>query len=344
VRLQRLALAAGLALFLWLLHRIGLGVVAASLARIGWGFAAVLGLEAAVVLSTTLGWRWTLPPDRRVPAGALVAMRIAGDGVNALAPAAVVGGELTRAGLLSRFLPGAEALSSVGLAAMAQFLAQVLFVGLGATILPGAGLQPRLRVLGLCLLAFVAVFAAALHRLSRKGGAAPGRLRRLFERLAIGLARRFGREEFWRDLERQVFGFVRRRPGRLALSVLFFFLGWSVGIAEVALVLALLGSPMGVGTAFSIAVLAVLVEGALFFVPSRVGVQEGGFYAIFAALGLDPVQGFTLGLVRRLRELTWGLVGLMILGFFRRRIGNAPAAEIRMTSPEPALPSRPASP
>lgn len=64
---------------------------------------------------------------------------------------------------------------------------------------------------------------------------------------------------------------------------------------------------------------AVLVEGALFFVPARVGVQEGGLYAIFLALGLDPVAGFSLGIVRRLRELTWGLAGPAILAFVRRR-------------------------
>jgi hypothetical protein len=64
-------------------------------------------------------------------------------------------------------------------------------------------------------------------------------------------------------------------------------------------------------------VLAVLIEGAFFFVPARVGVQEGGLYTIFFALGLDPAKGFSLGLVRRLRELVWGLVGLIILGLCR---------------------------
>jgi len=74
VKLERLALIAGVGLFLWLLHRIGLAAVWSSLARIGWGFAAILLLESVVVLSTTLAWRQTVPPDRPVALRSLLAM------------------------------------------------------------------------------------------------------------------------------------------------------------------------------------------------------------------------------------------------------------------------------
>ena len=40
---------------------------------------------------------------------------------------------------------------------------------------------------------------------------------------------------------------------------------------------------------------------------------------IFLAAGLDTAKGFTLGLVRRIRELCWAAVGLGILG----RLGGA---------------------
>lgn len=317
MKLRRLALAAGLVLFVWLLDRIGLGVIAHSLKRVGWGFAAVLALEALVVLFTTLGWRQTLSPSGRVPLRALFAMRLAADGVNALAPAAVVGGELVRAGLLARFVPVAQALGSVGLAAMSQFLGQVLFLGLGAMLVRDGVLQPRLRLLGVALLAFLVIFAAVLRRIAHRRRDAPGRFGRLRTWLARALPGRLLREGFGRELDEQVFGTVRDRPGRLALSVLFFFAAWLVNVGEVALVLRFLGTPVAAATALGIAVLAVLVEGVLFFVPARVGVQEGGLYAIFLVLGLDPVLGFSLGLVRRLRELTWGLAGLVVLGLLR---------------------------
>lgn len=324
MKLQRLALLAGLLLFVWLIFRIGPGVIGRNLARVGWGFALVLALETVTLAFLTLGWRRTLPPGQRVPWPSLVAMRLAGDAVNALAPAAVVGGEAIRAGLLSRFLPAAESLASVGLAAMTQFLAQVLFVGLGATVAPAGTLQPRLRLLGLALLAGLFLFAALLRRISRRRETPPRPIGRLLVRLGRTLGGSASGEDFWRDLRRNVFGAIRERPGDHILSVLFFFCAWLVSIVEVGLILRLLGIPVLPGMALSIAVLLVLVEGVLFFVPGRVGVQEGGLYAIFLALGLDPAQGFSLGLVRRLRELVWGLVGLTILGVYRRRPENIP--------------------
>jgi uncharacterized protein (TIRG00374 family) len=318
LRFERLAFAAGLGLFLWLLHRIGLEAIGRNLARVGWGFAAVLALETVVVLLVTLGWSRTLPPDRRLPFSSLVAMRMAGDGVNALAPAAVVGGEIVHARLLARFIPAAEALGSVGLAAMAQFLAQVLFIGLGAILARSGALAPRLRLLGLALLAFLAVFVALLERLSRRREGPPGRVARWLGRVARVFPGGGPREGFFRDLDRNVFGAIRERPLALALAVLLFLCAWLVSAVEVGLIMALLGTPVPAGTAFAIAVLTVLVEGLFFFVPARVGVQEGGLYAIFLALGLDPARGFSLGVVRRLRELTWGLAGLAILSHYRR--------------------------
>lgn len=327
MRLRRLALGAGFVLLLWLTHRIGFGVIVRCLRQVGWGFAAVLALEGVVVLLTTLGWRRTLPDEKRVPFPSLIAIRIAGDGVNALAPVAVVGGELVKAGLLSRYVPGPEALASVGLAAMCQFLAQVLFVGLGATFARTGALESRLRVLGPCLLAFLALFVVLLSWAFRRRGPAA----QLLARLAAWVGRRGEgktvRPEFASDLSAHVAASFREHPGRLASSVLLFLGGWLISCAETALVMAFLGAPVSVGTAFSIAVLAVLVEGVFFFVPARVGIQEGGLYAIFLALGLDPVLGFTLGLVRRLRELTSGLAGFAILGFLRMQSPEAGAPE-----------------
>jgi hypothetical protein len=58
----------------------------------------------------------------------------------------------------------------------------------------------------------------------------------------------------------------------------------------------------------------VLIDGILFFVPGKVGTQEGGKVLLFATLGLDPARGLTVGVVRRIRELTYAGVGLAALG------------------------------
>jgi hypothetical protein len=65
--------------------------------------------------------------------------------------------------------------------------------------------------------------------------------------------------------------------------------------------------------ALTIQVLATAIDAILFLVPARAGIQEGGKVLIFSILGLDTAKGLALGIARRIRELGWGLVGLLIL-------------------------------
>jgi hypothetical protein len=50
-------------------------------------------------------------------------------------------------------------------------------------------------------------------------------------------------------------------------------------------------------------------------VPAKAGTQEGGKVLLFAARGLNPARGLTVGIVRRIRELTYAGLGLMALGW-----------------------------
>jgi hypothetical protein len=75
----------------------------------------------------------------------------------------------------------------------------------------------------------------------------------------------------------------------------------------------------------------VLIDGILFFVPAKVGTQEGGKVVLFAALGLSPARGLTVGVVRRIRELAYAGLGLAALGWLTAR----PAPLSARPSPRP---------
>jgi lysylphosphatidylglycerol synthase-like protein len=313
VKVERVSFVLGLALFVWLVHRIGVAAITTNLGKLGAGFLVILALEFIPLSLATLGWRATRRSLRRIPLRSLLAMRLAGDAVNAVAPAAVLGGEIIRGKLLSRFVSPAEVLSSVSLAAMAQFIAQALFVGTGAMLLPVPSLQPRLQIVGGAILVLLAVFGELVARWT--GGREQVRTHPRFVAWLDSVTRgRLAGFFRWDDLTARLGDTVRGRNGSLTISILCYTGGWLVAVPEVYLILKFFGAPAGVPTAFSIAVLMVAVEGIFFFVPARAGILEGGLYAIFSVLGLDPVLGVSLGLVRRLRELTWAALGLTLLG------------------------------
>ena len=116
-----------------------------------------------------------------------------------------------------------------------------------------------------------------------------------------------------------IFGAFRSRPRDLAAAVFCFLGAWSVGVVEAWLILGFLRAPVSWGTAFAIESLSVLIETAFFFVPAKMGTQEGGKVAIFAALGLGAAKGFSMGFVRRLRELAWAFAGLVSFAALERR-------------------------
>jgi hypothetical protein len=303
----------------WLLYRIGLATLIRNLSDLGWGFLVVLALHGLPVLLNTLAWQRMLPGDSPVRLRDLAPMLVAGDAVNAVNPLGVVGGELMRASLLSRMLPAPIAVASVGLVAMAQFVSQILFVlsGMPVALMWIRDAQLRRGLLVLCVL--LAILLALVLLLAWSQSALEWIGRRL-GRIPWLKARWASQPERWKSLEAELVGVLRKRPGAFAASVGASFLDWQVGVLEALLILHFVHQPVGWAQAYAIEVLSVTIEGVLFFVPAKVGAQEGGKVLIFLAMGLDPAKGLALGFTRRLCQLAWAGVGLVILGRSQRRI------------------------
>ena len=285
----------------------------------GWGFALIFALQAVAILSITLAWWHMVPPEHRdaTPVRSLAAILLSGDAINAVTPSAVIGGELVRVSLMRRLVPTPTSVGSTTLTAMARFSAQTLFILTGVPFVLGLTADRGLRN-GLLILSAILCFQLGLIMGLAWSPGGLGMLLRWLDRLGWWRALRKKREDGWRSLADATVGTLRRRPGDFVLSVGFHYIGWVVGIVEARLILSLLLAPVTWRQAFAIESLSVAIEGILFFVPAKMGTQEGGKYVIFAALGLDPAKGFMLGFVRRLRELAWAAVGLAIYGWFQR--------------------------
>jgi len=107
-----------------------------------------------------------------------------------------------------------------------------------------------------------------------------------------------------------------------------FFVGWTLGAVEVSLALYLLRIPLTLERVLVIEILSTTIDAILFFVPGKVGTQEGGKVLIFSMLGLDPAQGLSFAIMRRIREMTWAGIGLLVLSRDARRPGRTVTAEV----------------
>ena len=89
---------------------------------------------------------------------------------------------------------------------------------------------------------------------------------------------------------------------------------WFFGALELYAIFFLLNQKITFLEAIAIETLVQLVRAMLFFIPSNLGTQEGVFVLAVNALKDSTPLGLAVAIIRRLREVIWISIGL-ILGF-----------------------------
>jgi uncharacterized membrane protein YbhN (UPF0104 family) len=312
-RLPFLFLVAGLICLIWLIHNVGLPALLSNLRQIGWGIAVVIAAELMVDVLNTRGWWYTFPGEvRTVPFLSLYGIRQAGAAINAITPTAMVGGEAVKAILLKRYLPLSDGLASVIAAKLSLALGQALFVMVGLVVFLHRLLLPATVKVALIAVFLLTVLGCLLFlRLQRKGLFAS--LWRLTDRVGLPSSVLAGLREKATTIDEKLMSFYATHSIDFAVSVLFHFLAQGLGALQIFLLLVWLGVPAGLLTCLAVEALSLLIDGALFFVPGKVGVQEGGKVLIFIALGFTTATGLTVGIALRLNQIALILLGLVSL-------------------------------
>jgi uncharacterized protein (TIRG00374 family) len=313
--LQLVLAAAGVTLLALLVRSIGLAELLVDLRNFGIGLVAVVAFELLLDACNTLGWQQTLAASPPIGFWHLFWVRQAGTAVNQLTPTASIGGEVVKAMFLRPQLTMSEAAASLVAAKGSFALAQATLVLLGLTAVLGRLHNAPAIATGV-LLGFGTTLTGVIGFvvLQRRG---------LFSSLAAAAARLGLQGPFIARLRARsaaldghLAAFYRERPGAFARSVGWHFAGQMVGLCQLFFIFAWLGTPASFATCLAIEAFALVIDSALFFVPGRIGVQEGGRVVIFTALGLGAATGLTVALIVRLNQLAVAGLGLAAFGYF----------------------------
>jgi uncharacterized protein (TIRG00374 family) len=323
-RLYRAALlACGATLFAFLIISIGPATVVASFRLLSWRIVPLI-IFPCVVLKTfdALAWRFAFPRDL-VSFRPLLASVLAGQAVSATTPAGMLGGNAVMAWMLRDRVSLRQSLSSLIIVQTTSTASQGLFLLLGILLARWSFSSSLALVRIMELLLFLEVigvvgFVALQMRGMMAGG--HGLLGRL------GFSGGSGSREAATEVDQTLVTFYRRQPRRLVLSLTCNFLGWITRAGETWLILYLLGAEVSVATALIIEAFATGISFATFFLPMDIGVEEGGAVATFLALGMNGATGLSFSLVRRVREVAWVAVGLLLLAGKRRLSSAVPQA------------------
>lgn len=289
---------AGVGLVLLLFAWFDTGAVWAAMASIGWGgFAVLLAWQGALFVLLGLAWSAVLTG---VNFPLLVWGRMVRDAATTCLPFSPVGG----------YVIGARALTLHGVAwptaaagtvvdVTAEIAAQLIFalLGVGVLVLVRPG-SPLAGPLGIGAgVAFLLLLGGVWQR--RRVGRV---LRGLGSRL---LGDWFGASGAIGRLDAALVGLFA--PGRLAIGMTVHLAGWMATGVGTWLALRLLGADVDLVHVLALEALLDALLAIAFVVPAAAGVQEAGYVGFGAVFGVPPELSLGVSLLRRGKDLVWGV-------------------------------------
>lgn len=278
-----------------------------AIASAGFGILWVVAAHFPQSLFSSLGWRAVVASGRVPPAWTFFGFRLIRESINALLPVGQVGGEFVNVRLLGqRGVPLSSAGASVAVDKTLEIVSQIAFTLLGMALLMLDPAQVHvIHWIGGGIAGAIGVIAAFI--VAQRFG-----LFRLLEEGVLKLARK----QQWKGAEglvglhEEIVG-LYKSPRRLVWGTLLHLVSWILGGVEVWAALHVLGIDVDPRGALIIESLGQAFKSMGFAIPGALGVQEGGLILACSLVGVSPQGAIELSLLKRIRELTLGIPGLI---------------------------------
>jgi len=306
----------GAVLLAYAVRRAGVDDIVESVRRVGWGFLAILGLAGLRLFLRAAAWRLCMPRDASMSLRRAVSAFFSGDAVGNLTPLGMAASEPTKVFLVRHHLATSEAVASLAMdnlvyaASIAVVVITGLVVALATVPLPLEGREAMIAVVVVLVVGAI-VAVRVLRGTWRAEDEQRPRWRETLSRIRQSIV------TFW-----------SASPARVGQAFLLDMAFHVVAVYEIFLTLGwLLDHRPTIAQALVFEVLNRAVTVAFKFVPFRVGVDEALSGALAPIMAVPPVAGVTLALVRKVRNLVWTGVGLLLIAGAPARV--APASDRR---------------
>lgn len=296
-------LVAGLALAAWLVVHYGAPAVAEALRTAGWaGLAAISAFHLIASALMGLAW-WRL--RRTGKRWVFVWGRLVRDAGSEVLPLSQIGGSLLGArSVVLHGIESAVAFASVVADITMEFCSQIAFVALGVILLAWLAPDSALTAPALIGLAAALALAATMIFVQRRESDFFSRAASRVASATIGAALA-GASAVQAEL-RETY-----RSNSVWPSFLLHFAAWVITAAEAWLALRIMGAKLDFTVVLIIESLVYAMRATAFLVPNAIGIQEGAYVILGAALGLPPGLALGLSLLKRGRDLMLGIPVLL---------------------------------
>ncbi|MGL4518476.1 MAG: lysylphosphatidylglycerol synthase transmembrane domain-containing protein [Phocaeicola sp.] len=289
----------------------------------GYWFLAVVAIWLLIYLLNTLSWYVILcdkKENHTVPFWKLYKLTISGFALNYATPVGLMGGEPYRIMELTPHVGVERATSSVILFVMMHIFSHFCFwlfsIFLYCTLYPlnySIGI-PLLITALLCSLAIYFFMKGYKNGMAIRALKLASRLpflkewsKRFLETKADKLA----------EIDKQIRELHGQRKTTFYTALALEFLARIVGCIEIYFILHVITNDANFANCILIMAFTSLFSNLFFFSPMQLGAREGGFALAVAGLSIPAAFGIYTGIITRLREFIWIVIGVLLM-----RIGN----------------------
>ena len=298
-RIEVLLAAAGVTLFAAVVSKIGWGAALHELRRAWVALPLLIGLSAVRLLLQTRSWMLALREQGlQTNLGELVGIRLASQSLGYLS---VLGPALSEPMKIKLLGNDWKRSTTATLVDSGVYWFSSALVGIAGCV--AAAIVLAHGRYGTTLFAIATLFVLAIVLLCRQ--------KPILSSL-VELTK--GRAPEWlkkgAELEGQVRTFREQYPNTLRSMMRIDLVCQILVVAEAAIVISTARLPVHLLTILGIEAGVRIAKMTSGWIPARVGADEGGTVAAFAAFGLSPTAGLMLALARRSRDFLWCVLGL----------------------------------
>jgi len=316
----------GIGTLAYMIHAMGVQEIWTNLEKIGWWFLPVLGSWAVLYWMNAMAFKAIIQepelPQSNVPFWKVLQLTVSGYAINYITPFVALGGEPYRIIELKNYVGGSKAGSSVLLYGVMHILSHILFWVVSVFLILWFVPASTLVDVACAVIFVMAIVCTWLFTKFYKKGITVSLLRALSRLPFVGkkinslLEAKF---ETLNDVDQQVKNLFQNRRGRFYTALFWEFVARVVGCLEIYFIGLALDINIDFIDAMIISSGSSLFANLVFFFPMQLGTREGGLAMAVMSIGLPASVGIFMGIVTRIREIVWIIIGLGWMSLVKKK-------------------------
>lgn len=312
----------GLLFLTFLVNRFGFENILDNIIKTGWWLIPIIGVWALVYFLNAWAWKLVIKSFKHtVSFKDIFSISLSGFAINYITPIVNLGGEPYKVFMLSNQIGFNSSVSTVILYSMLHFLSSFVF-WFFAIILAVNSLPLTIELQTILGIFFLFTIIGLCFFYSKHKNGIFKSLITLIRKLPfskISTEKLQLTESNLKIIDSQIVELYIKQRKTFYTSLGIEVIARVVASIEFIFILKAIGMEISLDEAIYINAFSSLALNLFFFIPMGLGIREGSLLIIMGGINIASTTGIYIGLVNRVREFFWILVGLLLIQYNRTK-------------------------